>query len=95
MNEEIPPHFGYAQIGKFIGDDTSDQVMHIIFQLSAELWTVKRRLSEFEALLVSKGVTASLDSTARDESFRFDPIERDLFIERIFGGLREAKTSRS
>jgi hypothetical protein len=92
MIEETPEHFGYESLGRFLENQTTDQLFHILFQLAAEVWTVKRRLRESEELLVANGIIASLDSMPREASFEFDPAERDLFIERIFGTLRETST---
>ena len=61
----------------------------MIFELAAELWVVKRRLAEVEGAAVAKGVIESQDAIVRDDSFQFDNTDRDAFVERIFGSLKD------
>jgi hypothetical protein len=64
-------------------------ILHVIFELAAELWVVKRRLAEIEGSAVASGVITSPDSIIRDESFAFDNSGRDAFVDRIFGSLKD------
>ena len=76
-------------LGKFAPDNINDHILHVIFELAAELWVVKRRLAEVEGAAVANGVITSPDSIIRDDSFAFDNDERDAFVERIFGSLKD------
>jgi len=76
-------------LGKFAPENINDHILHVIFELAAELWVVKHRLSEIEGSAVANGIIASPDSVIRDESFAFDNSERDAFVERIFGSLKD------
>lgn len=76
-------------LGKFAPDNINDHILHVIFELAAELWVVKRRLAEVEGAAVANGVINSPDSIVRDDSFAFDNVERDAFVERIFGSLKD------
>ena len=38
---------------------------------------------------MANGVITSPDSIIRDDSFAFDSAERDAFVERIFGSLKD------
>ena len=76
-------------LGKFAPDNINDHILHVIFELAAELWVVKRRLAEVESAAVANGVITSPDSIIRDDSFAFDSAERDAFVERIFGSLKD------
>ena len=76
-------------LGKFAPDNINDHILHVIFELAAELWVVKRRLAEVERAAVANGVITSPDSIIRDDSFAFDNAERDVFVERIFGSLKD------
>ncbi len=76
-------------LGKFAPEGINDHILHIIFELAAELWVVKRRLAEVESAVVAKGVIVSPDDVIRDESFAFDNSGRDEFVERIFGSLKD------
>jgi hypothetical protein len=76
-------------LGKFAPDNINDHILHVIFELAAELWVVKRRLAEVEGAAVANGVITSPDSIIRDDSFVFDNAERDAFVERIFGSLKD------
>jgi hypothetical protein len=74
---------------KFAPDNIHDHILHVIFELAAELWVVKRRLAEIEGSAVASGVITSPDSIIRDESFAFDNSGRDAFVDRIFGSLKD------
>ena len=76
-------------LGKFAPDNINDHILHVIFELAAELWVVKRRLAEVEGAAVANGVITSPDSIIRDDSFAFDNAERDAIVERIFGSLKD------
>jgi hypothetical protein len=76
-------------LGKFAPDNINDHILHVIFELAAELWVVKRRLAEVEGAAVANGVINSPDSIIRDDSFVFENAERDAFVERIFGSLKD------
>ncbi len=76
-------------LGKFAPDNINDHILHVIFEVAAELWVVKRRLAEVEGAAVAKGVITNPDSIIRDDSFSFDNAERDAFVERIFGSLKD------
>ena len=76
-------------LGKFAPEGINDHILHVIFELAAELWVVKRRLSEIEASGLAQGSIVSPDSKIRDESFAFDNAERDAFVGRIFGSLKD------
>ena len=76
-------------LGKFAPDNINDHILHVIFELAAELWVVKRRLAEVEGSAVASGAIVSPDSIVRDDSFEFDNAERDAFVERIFGSLKD------
>ena len=76
-------------LGKFAPDNINDHILHVIFELAAELWVVKRRLAEVEGAAVANGVINSPDSIIRDDSFTFESAERDAFVERIFGSLKD------
>lgn len=76
-------------LGKFAPENINDHLLHVIFELAAELWVVKRRLGEIEGSAVASGVIPSPDSIVRDESFAFNNEDRDAFVERIFGSLKD------
>ena len=76
-------------LGKFAPDNINDHILHVIFELAAELWVVKRRLAEVESSAIASGAITSPDSTIRDDSFAFDNAERDAFVEKIFGSLKD------
>jgi hypothetical protein len=76
-------------LGKFAPEGINDHILHVIFELAAELWVVKRRLAEVEGAVIAKGVIVSPDEVIRDESFAFDNSGRDEFVERIFGSLKD------
>ena len=76
-------------LGKFAPDYINDHILHVIFELAAELWVVKRRLAEVEGAAVANGVITSPDSIIRDDSFAFENAERDAFVERSFGSLKD------
>jgi hypothetical protein len=76
-------------LGKFAPENINDHILHVIFELAAELWVVKRRLAEIEGSAVASGVITSPDSIIRDESFAFDNSGRDAFVDRIFGSLKD------
>ena len=76
-------------LGKFAPDNINDHILHVIFELAAELWVVKRRLAEVEGAAVANGVITSPDSIIRDDSFAFESAERDAVVERIFGSLKD------
>ena len=76
-------------LGKFAPDNINDHILHVIFELAAELWVVKRRLAEVEGAAVANGVITSPDSIIRDDSIAFESAERDAFVERIFGSLKD------
>ena len=46
-------------LGKFAPDNINDHILHVIFELAAELWVVKRRLAEVEGAAVANGVPPS------------------------------------
>lgn len=79
-------------LGKFAPDNINDHILHVIFELAAELWVVKRRLAEVESSAIASGAITSPDSTIRDDSFAFDNAERDAFVEKIFGSLKDIGT---
>lgn len=83
------PTYEREPLGHFLPEGINDHIMHLIFELAAELWVVKRRLAEIEGSAVAKGVIESPDSIIRDESFQFNNTERDAFVERIFGSLKD------
>lgn len=76
-------------LGKFAPENMNDHVLHLIFELAAELWVVKRRLAEIEHSAVQSGAISNPDLTVRDEAFAFDNAGRDAFVERIFGSLKD------
>ena len=76
-------------LGKFAPEGINDHILHVIFEIAAELWVVKRRLAEVEGAAVAKGVIESPDAIVRDDSFQFDNTDRDAFVERIFGSLKD------
>lgn len=76
-------------LGKFAPEGINDHILHVIFELAAELWVVKRRLAEVEGAAVAKSVIESPDAIVRDDSFQFDNTDRDAFVERIFGSLKD------
>jgi hypothetical protein len=76
-------------LGKLAPENIHDHILHVIFELAAELWVVKRRLAEIEGSAVASGVITSPDSIIRDESFAFDNSGRDAFVDRIFGSLKD------
>lgn len=76
-------------LGKFAPDNINDHLLHVIFELAAELWVVKRRLAEIEESAIQGGAITSPDAKIRDESFAFDNSGRDAFVERIFGSLKD------
>jgi hypothetical protein len=76
-------------LGKFAPEGINDHLLHVIFELAAELWVIKRRLAEIEESALAHGSIVSPDSKIRDESFAFDNAERDAFVERIFGSLKD------
>ncbi len=80
---------GNEPLGKFAPENMNDHILHVIFELAAELWVVKRRLAEIENSAVTAGVIPSPDSIVRDETFAFDNLGRDAFVERIFGSLKD------
>ena len=86
------PNYEREPLGKFAPEGINDHILHVIFELAAELWVVKRRLAEVEGMAVAKGVITSPDVIIRDESFQFDNSERDAFVERIFGTLKDIGT---
>lgn len=76
-------------LGKFAPEGINDHILHVIFELAAELWVVKRRLAEVEGAAVAKGVIVNPDAIVRDDSFQFENTDRDAFVERIFGSLKD------
>lgn len=86
------PNYEREPLGKFAPEGINDHILHVIFELAAELWVVKRRLAEVEGMAVAKGVITNPDAIVRDESFQFDNSERDAFVERIFGTLKDIGT---
>lgn len=74
-------------LGMFLDEPIHDDLMQITMQLAAELWVVKRRLNLLEGRLESSPDAGGAESEVRDESFSFDPSDRDLFVQRIFGHL--------
>ncbi|MDP1852421.1 MAG: hypothetical protein Q8K48_08435 [Candidatus Planktophila sp.] len=76
-------------LGKFAPENINDHILHVIFELAAELWVVKRRLAEIEGSAIASGTITNPDSIIRDESFAFDNSERDAFVERIFRSLKD------
>lgn len=86
------PNYEREPLGKFAPEGINDHILHVIFELAAELWIVKRRLAEVEGSAVAKGVITSPDAIVRDDTFQFDNTERDAFVERIFGSLKDIGT---
>ena len=40
-------------LGKFAPEGINDHILHVIFELAAELWVVKRHLAEVEGAAVA------------------------------------------
>lgn len=66
-----------------------DNMMHVIIDLGAEMWTMRRRMAILERVLEKVGVSS-------DDIEHFQPSpedavawkeERDIFIRRAFGAL--------
>jgi hypothetical protein len=72
-----------------LADQTTDNLVHVVVALGAELWAVRRRMMTLEKVLDAAGIPAE-----RVETFVPDladaqawQAERDIFIRRVFSGL--------
>jgi hypothetical protein len=67
----------------------TDNLMHVIIGMGAELWTMKRRMMVLERVLEKVGVSSSdveqFTPSAEDQAAWKQ--ERDIFIARTFGAL--------
>ena len=67
-----------------------DNLMHVVIDLGAEYWTLRRRLFVLEKALEQSGAL-TLDAVERYEPTQSDreawEQERDIFIRRAFGAL--------
>jgi hypothetical protein len=70
-------------------DQVTDNLMHVVIALGAELWAVRRRMFVLEAVLEKTGVsTADVEAyTPSAEEKAAWAQERDLFIGRAFDAL--------
>lgn len=77
----------------FTSDPVLDAVAHVVFEIAAELWTVKNRLRLVESVLEEEGRSISevLEGKyAQNPSLIRDDEGRDRFVERVFGAFLEA-----
>lgn len=81
----------------FIDHPVVDNLVTVVLELGAQLWTERKRLRTLEAVLVKGGLAA--DAV---EAFTFSPEEeeaireeRDYFIETTFGALRRPINSKA
>lgn len=86
---------GIADGRPFLGDRRLDAMMDVMLELSAQLWTVKRRNAALEAILTESGSLAP----AAIETFRFSPEEtaamredRAAFVATLFRSMAELST---
>jgi hypothetical protein len=75
----------------FLADPVVDNLITVVLELGAQLWTDRKRIRTLEAVLANKGVTAAdavetfVFPIDQDEAWRK---ERDEFIETTFGALQ-------
>lgn len=70
-------------------DQVTDNLMHVVIALGAEMWAMRRRMFVLEAVLEKTGVsTADIEAyTPTPEQKTAWAQERDLFIGRTFDAL--------
>jgi hypothetical protein len=74
----------------FFDDPTIDNLLAVVLALGAELWVQRERLRVIEQLLAEKGsISSEMIEQHRpsDEERERTRIDRDAFVERIFGVL--------
>jgi hypothetical protein len=66
-----------------------DNMMHVLIDMGAELWAVRRRMAILERVLEKVGVSSNdvEQYTPSAEDQRAWQQERDIFIRRAFGAL--------
>jgi hypothetical protein len=74
----------------FVADPIVDNLVTVVLELGAQLWTDRKRLRTLEAVLVQNGLAPDAVETFvfpvdQDEAWRK---ERDDFIQTTFGALR-------
>jgi hypothetical protein len=72
-----------------LADQTTDNLVHVVMALGAELWAVKRRMMTLEKVLEAAGIPADRVETfvpGHDDAQAWQ-VERDIFIRRVFSGL--------
>lgn len=73
-------------------DPTTDRMMSVIMAMAAELWTVRDRLRLVEDAAHAVGIELSAaveDIRNTDASISAMKVDRDAFVERVFGALTD------
>jgi hypothetical protein len=74
----------------FLHDQVIDNLMHVVIDLGAEHWTLRRRMFILEKVLEQSGALTA-DAVERFQPTRSDlaawEAERDIYIKRAFGAL--------
>ena len=87
LPDAIPSH---PEEFVFLNNEALDSLVTTVLELSAQLWTVKRRAMVTEKLLESKGVATSAEIetfVASQEDEAEWKLDRDQFIKQVYGAF--------
>ncbi len=71
----------------FLGDPVTDALAHVVFELTAELWVVKRRLELLEGELTARGGTPLDAVPISDEEAQQSARAAKEFVTSVLGAL--------
>jgi hypothetical protein len=71
----------------YLGDAVADALTHVVCELTAELWTVKRRLQLLETELEARGATPLDKLPVSDDSAQASAQEAREFVASVLGAL--------
>lgn len=72
----------------YLGDPVADALTHVVCELTAELWSVKRRLRLMEAELEASGGTPLNEVPISDEEAQVSALAAQEFAASVLGALQ-------
>jgi hypothetical protein len=72
----------------YLADPVADALTHVVCELTAELWSVKRRLRLLEAELEARGGAALDEVPVSDEEARASALAAREFVTSVLGAFQ-------
>jgi hypothetical protein len=82
VTSQVPPRPVY------LGDPVADALIHVVCELTAELWSVKRRLRLLEAELEARGGTPLDQVPVSDDEAQASALAAREFVTSVLGALQ-------